>query len=415
MNIPSLLVVFPDKLMANYETMEEHHIWNALHEVYDRRAFEEKPAEELLTLYQTEKFNSKFYELQLKFFIIRYINYGPTSENIQPISYWLGKMKIIDLSISIIILGIQTHFTMFNQEMAFTKYYYYSPKRLNAYLAKWYNQTITLDLWKKHGIIQISNEFSFLKTLKEDEGLGRATLTHMHNLFREYVDEIYNEKMKHRLNNSLLAERDKAILERLFNNTAIEADKQYLGSLFNLEPRDFMSEDISRCLAGEDTIVDTDIHSRDNLSAHFAVIDYYQALKSLKKKKKKSKPYAMWFKNIPTGEKQKAEFYEQLGTLFEDIKVHCRKNTWKDFKSIFYKSGTATKIDWNGDGGTLAFIFRKMGRHIEYSGEKWEVISFYFNPHKKENLKPNRLKFNSHIHNEHLETKIKKLIATLTR
>lgn len=71
METPSLLVIFHDDLIENYVVLDEHGRWEALHHAFNRKTFDEKPKKEVLKYYEDHKANNDFYELQLKFYIIR--------------------------------------------------------------------------------------------------------------------------------------------------------------------------------------------------------------------------------------------------------------------------------------------------------------------------------------------------------
>ncbi|MGM0569053.1 MAG: hypothetical protein ACQESB_07560, partial [Elusimicrobiota bacterium] len=129
--------------------------------------------------------------------------------------------------------------------------------------------------------------------------------------------------------------------------------------------------------------------------------------------KPKRNSYSMWIKGVPKDKDKKDEVTERLYDIFDHIKGNCLKNTWQDFKSLFNKNGTNTRIHWEGGAEVLNFVFRKLGRHIDYSHSKWEVVSYYFNPDNRESLQPNKIRNNSHNKDKSLERKIDELKDTL--
>ncbi|MCF7889470.1 MAG: hypothetical protein K9L78_05045 [Victivallales bacterium] len=129
--------------------------------------------------------------------------------------------------------------------------------------------------------------------------------------------------------------------------------------------------------------------------------------------KPKRNSYSMWIKGVPKDKDKKDEVTYRLYDIFDHIKGNCLKNNWKDFKSLFNKNGTNTRIHWEGGAEVLNFVFRKLGRHIDYNHRKWEVVSYYFNPDNRESLQPNKLRNNSHHKDKSLERKIDELKDTL--
>lgn len=313
-----------------------------------------------------------------------------------------------------ILWGLQTLLIWDNNKQQEFKRYFYHPAQLERFFLMWLTQSMTLDLWKKYRYIQISKDFEFKWKLRNTEQeVKNNTYKHIRLLFDQYVEEVFQTKMKPRLDRSILVDRERSILERLFNNTPSKEDKNYLNRTFNIGPKTSLSEDIYKCLSDDITLSNIDIHSSKNFATHYALIKYHSMLENPKKAEKEF--YAMWFKNKPkTGEK-KQEFEQSLGDIFDAIQNQCLGNNYSDFKSLFNKNGSNVRIKWNGDEQILNFLFRKLHSVLEFKGSKWNVITFYFIPDTDKSFNPENLSTNSHYKDKSLEKKIDDLISTLSQ
>lgn len=412
MQTPSLLVIFHNDLIEEYRSLNEYGKWQSLQDTYKRKEFSEKPIHEVITYYRSNKLNRYFYELQLRFYIIRFAVQKPINEFNELIHEWAN--EVLNETDDYSAFFLQALLMSDNRTKNKLIRYIYPSEQLQVYFEKWFDQSMTLELWKSYKYIQISSDFDFKEKFKYvNKALARDTVQHIKHLFNQYVEEIFQVKMKPRIKNAMLEHKERLILERLFNNTLSEDDKNYLARTFNISPKNSLSEDISKCLANNIKSTNIDIHSPNSFAVHYAIIKYYRILHNPKKEEKEK--YAMWFKNMPTEKSEKDEVYERLKDIYDSIQEFCNSGKWQDFKNLFDERGSKSKIDWNEkDGKVLNFVFRKIGRNISYRGAKWDVISFFFNPHAKESLHPDKLKGNSHYYNRSLEEKINDLISHLT-
>lgn len=125
--------------------------------------------------------------------------------------------------------------------------------------------------------------------------------------------------------------------------------------------------------------------------------------------------YVIQIKNMPKDKNEKEELYLKLKDIYNYIKPHnIPTSSWSDFKLIFNETGSNTKIQWAGDAKVLNFVFRKLGNTIKYSPDKWEAISYYFNPKGEKEKQPKKLQWNSHHEDESLEKLIDDFISSLT-
>jgi hypothetical protein len=413
------LVIFPDDFFTIIKNESEFKIWYRLQYLNSKHEFKEDSITSILQFYSALANDRTFFETQLKFFLIRNaINFHYIeNELVDLISLWEAHVSRKSQSgITLFLIGLQT----FSVSLIghYGKYYYDWNSYFN-YISQWNKCTLELVSWKKFRFLSIPADFDFVKPMFRDQGGLNFSMGHMRMLFNEFVSEIYEKEFKPRLMNNILVEKEKSILERVLYNTGSEDDKKYLTNTFKLHNWKTVSMNLSKCLANEIYIQDIDIHSNLNYSKYFALLKYYEVL-SWKPEKVQNIRLAMWFKNLPTDQDEKSEFYEILKDVFNMIRSNCPKAEWSDFKSIFSPNGSTVKIEWVGDASLLNYIFRSLNKVLAFNGSKWDVIAFYFVGKDKGGvtLTSKRLIGNSHYddtNNQKLRERLHDLILTLNR
>lgn len=405
METDAKLVKFPDGFIKAAESLSENHLWLNLFSILKNKKYIDISVEDISILYVDEKNHNKFWDIQFKFFLLRATQNKFLNTKLEQLYiYWHEDFPTNFNQKAKSIIGLLNKDSL----SEYGKYYYPTSYFVN-YLKSWNENRITLNAWKKYRYFLISKESSLIKLLNKDN--FNFQVSHVRNLFNEYVDELLKQKLKPRIKNKLVLEKDKILLKRLIlDNTASKEDKKDIAQMFELYSWRSLTADINQCLEDNLSLNEIDINVSGNLAKHMALIKYYEFIS--KSPQKKTPEHAMWFPQL--NKKNNDETFGALEYLFEHLNKHCPSNSWRDFKSIFSKAGSTTKIDWKGDASILNYIFRTLHKHLKFEGKKWEVISFYFNPNKKETLLPKNLEGNSHYHDKELEKRINQLISTLS-
>lgn len=379
METDAKLVKFPDGFIKAAESLSENHLWLNLFSILKNKKYIDISVEDISILYVDEKNHNKFWDIQFKFFLLRATQNKFLNTKLEQLYiYWHEDFPTNFNQKAKSIIGLLNKDSL----SEYGKYYYPTSYFVN-YLKSWNENRITLNAWKKYRYFLISKESSLIKLLNKDN--FNFQVSHVRNLFNEYVDELLKQKLKPRIKNKLVLEKDKILLKRLIlDNTASKEDKKDIAQMFELYSWRSLTADINQCLEDNLSLNEIDINVSGNLAKHMALIKYYEFI-TKPSQNKPPKP-AMWFPNV--NKDNKAEIFGALEYLFEYIKKCCPDNTWSDFKFLFSKTGSTTKINWNDDASILNCIFRRLHKYLKFEGRKWEVISFYFNPNKKETLLP---------------------------
>lgn len=416
LNPPTPFVIFPDDFFNFIKSKTEFHVWGNLQVLWKKDKFTEDNIDFVIQHYTPIEDIDIFLEIQLQFFLIRNswnCQYSK-SHFIELITFWVTSIKG-KFSLNSTELGLSFQTTTNSSLLNKFGKYYYSYTSYIDYGLSWNNCSVELRTWKKFSLLSIPSDLQFIKLNTEKHEAYNFSQAHMRKLFDEYVKEIYNSKFLPRLNNSILAENEKEIIDRVLKNVGTDNDKKYLNELCtNFYSWRNISTNLSRCLLNAIYNSELDIHSQSHFAGYFALIKYYEELIA-KPKKKDIVKYAMWFKNATLEKLKGEEFKEAMKDVFDNINRYCPKATWGDFKSIFSKNGVKTKIEWTGDASILNFLFRTLHKSLSFNGSKWHVVTNYFykSDQNDQSLDPIKLSSNSHYHNSDLEIHIKRLIQIL--
>jgi hypothetical protein len=319
-------------------------------------------------------------------------------------------------------------------------YYSFIPENeIKEYCDKWINGEITAEEWRFNPTIcPLTGSYNDYNLEDEDKfyylkASRKTIISKMKELYNDTTKDfiIHLEEKYSSINdyNATKKQLQLFIDKQLNNNEMISHYNEFgLHHSQNLERYSIpYTLKIENIIKGMDDpkhvkeIIETDsyipwvhlnINSPQCLSRFEAHLTYFGLISQ---KENLEEKYSMYFIFNHINKTKEYEAYEILKDIFYLIKHHCPNNTWRDFKSLFLKGGTSTKIEWDGDASVLNYIFRRLHKHLKFVGKKWEVISFYFNPNKKETLLPKNLEGNSHYYDEDIEKKINQLISTLSQ
>lgn len=430
MTIKQPLVIFPAEFMAELNNLDEYHTFIYLYEIYKDKEYKELPLGDIINEYQHLFSNIKFFEIQLKFFLIRNKFNNPTLSFVKNrIDNWIETVQIETNTNGLrsrFITKYETKF--FSGDIVLTQEninkiyspqycYVYDLDETIEYVKSWERLDTTLDEWKKFNLIEI---LDFLPVFLNDQHMLKIQ-KHMKKLFHENVNHIINEIFAKRLEIELLREGDKLVLDRLFSNQETEKDKKYVNNIFP-STITLNYSILSKCMANEIDSIHYDIHSIINYTYCFVAIEYYKLLKSVEKKGIKNilplykkQPPKICIKNMPTNPKKKEEVHEALHNIFDAIHQHCPKASWIDFKLIFSQAGSSKKIIWPDNAQVLRFLFTKLGSSLECTPGRWEAVCHYFKPSENDVFDPKKLQSNSGYKDETLEKLINDFKNTLSQ
>lgn len=384
----SPLVIFPeDAFQKMTSKIDDFDRWELLQTLYKRNDFKEDADDAILMYYKPDSTTDEFLDLQLKFFLVR--NSHNRASNIRTtVTDWMTITKNQFPQYNSKLITIQL-LTFGNENLKRYGKYYYNVDAYKAYVSQWNNGTVELNTWKRFSLLLMPQNFQFMAPLFKEEGGLKFPVPHMRKLFDEYVDELYIQKLKPRMNSKILADRDRIIIDRVIQNIGSKEDKIYLKKQFlNFYSWRIISENISKALANEISISELDINSQAHFANYFALVKYYQALTEKPEKKKEDKistfsepKKADYRIEINCTDKENAT--KHLLCLFNGLKkinMVSMDTTDDDIKSVFSGQTTDSIILWKG-ANSLTYLIKQIDnvyQLITVNGRKWEVISKYF-------------------------------------
>lgn len=412
---PDSVVILESPDWTNLSDKFKYNQWYQLGIILRDQKFRFGMEEELISAYHDFGDWKLFLDVQLKFFLLRN---SANRENrlIDLMQFWFknlpGAFKVNSAGL---VFPIQFHQASFQRAVGLFRYPVWD---LILYAKAWRDETIDLPTWRRLRFILVPSDIEgFLRCFEncDDFTLKPETIKKLYN---DEVEQIFEVKFKPRLKNKELSRNEKQLIHRVLHLTGTNNDLDYLNRNFlNTPYANQIVEKLHRCKQDNLNKAEYDIHSLDSMKMYSALLKYFESLS--KEGKKVNVVPSMHFHRIPTHREKMNEVYERLHDVFDVIQPNCPNAKWADFKSIFKKNGSNLKINWTGDVEKLNYIFRKLGRNVQYDGgSKWEVIANFFYDEGKNNeaLTAERLEGNSHLDekkNETLVTPVKSLISTL--